>query len=355
MKFKDARQNTNRLFDAHGGDTQVPFVGLAIGARILGSNYSEIYSQKGWDKYRLPPNGFTPIMSAEKASEEREQNYAQIMEKRGGNGKTAIWGIEAMDAFLKLEHMIELIHLRNGAGVKLKVQLTYNHQNHLATGCRVAMKEKNGVWRYDQTTGLSTFGRNMARLLAQNGIIVDVSHLNTQSALDVASETERTGQPIIASHASTRVVFSENKLSKGKRHPCFVRALDDTVIRAVLRSGGFIGITPHPYLLFGKSGAEVETEYASDGTNPTLEVMAKNLEHVRTIARKCGTDVERAVALASDSELDENGKLVQPAGYTPQTYPQLFLELGELLRERNWSQSEIEALMGGNAARVFGI
>ncbi|VVC01795.1 Membrane dipeptidase (Peptidase family M19) [uncultured archaeon] len=360
MKFKQTQQIKPALLDVHIGDVQVQFSNLATGVKIIGPAYAKLYSAKGWNSHKLPQTGFAPLMTQEEAKIERERIYEQLAQKRDGNGTAAAWGIEAMDAFLDLEHVLELIHLKQKADIRLKVQLTYNHQNHLATGCRVVVEEKDKNWHYDQSSGMSEFGKMVARLLAQNGIIVDVSHLNRASALEACQAAYPSGRPVIASHANTRVVFSnKNKLPEREQGPCAIRALDDVVISAVLQSGGFIGITPHPYLLFGKNGEEaekmeIETETAPDGAKPTLRAMASHLEHVRRIAQRYDKNASGSVALASDSELlDAEGRLYLPAGYTPQTYPELFLELGELLRGRNWSENEIAALMGKNAARVF--
>jgi microsomal dipeptidase-like Zn-dependent dipeptidase len=357
MKINHMRQNKTALFDVHGGDTQVRFPKLVKEIRIVGPNYTQLYSQRGWDRHRLPLTGHAPIMTATEANAGRTRIYEQMQKVAHDGGKTTrVWGIEALDAFLDLEHIIELIRWHRETGIGLKVQLTYNHQNHLATGCRVG-KEENGVWTYDQDTGLSGLGRMVARLLAQNGIVVDVSHLNTKSALDVAEAVYSSGRPVIASHAVSRTVFSENELPQGEQHPCFVRALDDAVIEAVLLSGGFVGITPHPYLLFGQSAGTVMAQggpgSAADGANPTLEAMTRHIKHVRRVAQRCGTSVQESVALASDSELDAKGGLVRPAGYSEQNYPRLFLELAGMLEERGWSEGEMAALMHGNAQRVF--
>ena len=70
------------------------------------------------------------------------------------------------------------------------MQLTYNNQSLLATGCY----EKNDG-------GVTNFGREAIKEMNKIGIVIDMSHSAEQSTLDAIDISEKT----IASHMQIRV------------------------------------------------------------------------------------------------------------------------------------------------------
>ncbi|OEH85893.1 hypothetical protein BHU72_03730 [Desulfuribacillus stibiiarsenatis] len=136
--------------------------------------------------------------------------------------------------------------------------LTWNHDNAFATCCHT---KKN--------TGLTFKGIEFMHKLSKNHAIVDVSHLSEQSFWDIIALNE--SQPtIIASHSNSKTVCNH------------VRNLSDGQIKAIISSGGVIGINYVPEFL------NEEKEKAT---------MDDVIRHIDTIIKHGG---ENVVALGSD-------------------------------------------------------
>lgn len=95
------------------------------------------------------------------------------------------------------------------------VNLTWNSTNRLAGGCD------------DTLSGVTPFGKDVIHRLNNNGIMIDVSHLNDKSFYDVA---ELSALPLIATHSNSRVICNHN------------RNITDDMFNIIKDSGGCIGI-----------------------------------------------------------------------------------------------------------------
>ncbi|MEY4939509.1 MAG: hypothetical protein RIQ93_1244 [Verrucomicrobiota bacterium] len=111
----------------------------------------------------------------------------------------------------------ELRHIRVFAelGVRM-MHLTYNRRNAIGDGCGEAMD-----------AGLSDFGRMAVGELNRQGVIADCAHSSQKTGYDAAKVTKK---PMVASHSS---VASLNK---------HIRAKNDDVIKAIIDTGGLVGI-----------------------------------------------------------------------------------------------------------------
>lgn len=76
--------------------------------------------------------------------------------------------------------------------------------------------------------GLTDFGRSVVAEMNRVGMIVDVSHVSTQTVLDVAAHSNA---PIIASHTLCRAL-----------NPAQIRIMSDEELLAVKRTGGVVHI-----------------------------------------------------------------------------------------------------------------
>lgn len=108
-------------------------------------------------------------------------------------------------------------------GVRL-LTLVWNGDNELGSG----VTGSGG--------GLTCFGRRAVRELEQNGILIDVSHLNDAGFSDLARLARR---PFLASHSNARAVCP---------HP---RNLTDAQILSIAQSGGVIGLNFYPMFVNG--------------------------------------------------------------------------------------------------------
>lgn len=121
-----------------------------------------------------------------------------------------------------IEEEVGLVEVFRRLGV-LVMQLTYNNQSVLASGC---YEPNDG--------GVSRFGKEVIREMNRVGMIVDMSHSGEKSTFDAI---ELSSRPIVISHA--------NPLSWHKA----LRNKSDDLIRALARRGGLLGFSLYPHHL----------------------------------------------------------------------------------------------------------
>ena len=119
--------------------------------------------------------------------------------------------------------LVEIVH-RLGARF---MQLTYNNQSLLATGCYEA-----------EDTGLTRMGKEVVQEMNRVGLVVDMSHSAERSTLDVIEFSNR---PIAITHANP-----SNWMPA-------LRNKSDAVLKALAESGGMVGFSLYPHHLKDKS------------------------------------------------------------------------------------------------------
>ncbi len=125
-----------------------------------------------------------------------------------------------------MEDDIGLIEILHSLGARF-MQLTYNNQSLLATGCYE-----------DEDSGITRMGRQVIKEMNRVGLVVDMSHSGDRSTIEAAEVSER---PIAITHANP---FDWAPALRNKR---------DNVIRAVTENGGMLGFSIYPHHLKGKS------------------------------------------------------------------------------------------------------
>jgi membrane dipeptidase len=139
-------------------------------------------------------------------------------------GRTGIiFGFQNCSA---IEEDIDLVGVFHQLGVRF-MQLTYNNQTSLATGCFE-----------DRDTGITRMGREVIRAMNRVGMVVDMSHSAERSTLEAIEVSER---PIAVTHANPSFW-----------HPV-TRNKSDDVLRALAESGGMLGFSLYPHHLKGGS------------------------------------------------------------------------------------------------------
>ena len=150
------------------------------------------------------------------------QSFRDI-EKANKENKTAIFfGFQNCSP---IEDDINLVEKVHSLGCRF-MQLTYNNQSLLATGCY----EKND-------SGVTNFGREVIREMNRVGIVVDMSHSAEKSTLDAIEFSEK---PIAITHANPSF-WLDGKRSKSNR-----------VLKALAKSDGMLGFSLYPHHLKGK-------------------------------------------------------------------------------------------------------
>lgn len=130
-----------------------------------------------------------------------------------------------------IEDEIGLVSVMRQQGL-LIMQLTYNNQSLLATGC------------YEQNdTGITRFGRQVISEMNRVGMIIDMSHSAQRSTLEAIDLSSR---PICISHANP--TFAHQAL----------RNKSDHVIKALTNRGGLIGFSLYPFHLPNGSQCSLE-------------------------------------------------------------------------------------------------
>jgi membrane dipeptidase len=125
-----------------------------------------------------------------------------------------------------MEDDIGLIEILHSLGARF-MQLTYNNQSLLATGCYEA-----------EDTGITRMGKQVIKEMNRVGLVVDMSHSADRSTIQAADLSER---PIAITHANPH-----------DWSPALRNKKDD-VIRAVTQNGGMMGFSLYPHHLKDKS------------------------------------------------------------------------------------------------------
>jgi microsomal dipeptidase-like Zn-dependent dipeptidase len=111
------------------------------------------------------------------------------------------------------------------------MQLTYNNQSLLATGCYE-----------EEDAGVTRMGREVIAEMNRVGMIVDMSHSGERSTLEAIEISNR---PIAITHANP---FFWHPARRNK---------SNNVLQALGQSGGMLGFSLYPHHLKGKSGCSL--------------------------------------------------------------------------------------------------
>ena len=174
------------------------------------------------------------------------KDYKDI-EKAKNQNKTAIFfGFQNCSPIEDDISLIEKVHQQNCRFM----QLTYNNQSLLATGC------------YEKIdSGVTNFGREVIKEMNRVGIVIDMSHSAEQSTLDAIEISEK---PIAITHANPLFWFSAK------------RNKSNDLLKALSNSDGMLGLSLYPHHL--KEGTNCTLESFCEMTAKTAEIMGvKNI------------------------------------------------------------------------------
>jgi microsomal dipeptidase-like Zn-dependent dipeptidase len=229
-----------------------------------------------------------------------------------------------------IEDDIGLVEVLHRLGLRF-MQLTYNNQSLLATGCYEA-----------EDAGLTRMGREVVTEMNRVGMVVDMSHSAERSTL---AALEHSSRPITITHANPTFW-----------HPAR-RNKSDTVIGALAQTGGMLGFSLYPHHLNGGSACSVED---------FCIMIARTAERFGTHFLGIGTDLcqdqpdsvvewmrmgrwTKAVEYGEGSK-DAPGFPAMPGWFRDNRD---FCNISTGLSAVGFSAAEVEAIMGGNWARFF--
>ena len=169
------------------------------------------------------------------------KNYKDI-DKANKEKKTAIFfGFQNCSP---IEDDIKLVEKIHQLGCRF-MQLTYNNQSLLATGC------------YEKVdSGVTNFGREVIKEMNRLGIVIDMSHSAEKSTLDAIELSEK---PIAITHANPSFW-----------HPA-KRNKSSDLLKILSDSGGILGLSLYPHHL--KNNTDCTLESFCEMVAKTSEIM----------------------------------------------------------------------------------
>ncbi len=273
-------------------------------------------------------------------------NYDQL---QSGLNSGKFCGLMGAEGGNMIEGSMENLETLFSRGVRY-LGLTWNTSNAIATSARDETERgKKG--------GLTDFGREVVKRMNELGMLIDVSHLGETAFWEV---TELSNSPIIASHS--------NCYSLAPHY----RNLTDDQIKAIAKSGGYIGINFYYKFLYpsGNQGTikNIQSNYRNGSSQfedevgdvlvgfneKRYEYIEANkvsggtpidvlIDHIDHIVKRVGPDY---VGLGSDSD----GSITTANElYDATCYP----IITKKLVERGYTEEDIRKILGGNFMRVF--
>jgi membrane dipeptidase len=236
-------------------------------------------------------------------------------------GKTGIiLGFQNAHAF---EDHLGYVEAFADMGVRV-VQLCYNTQNLIGTGC------------YERDGGLSGYGREVIAEMNRVGIAVDLSHVGAKTSKEAILESKK---PVTYSHC----------LPTGlKKHP---RNKTDAQLRFIADHGGLIGVTMFPPFL-------------KRGIDSTVDDYVEAIDYVINLVG------EEAVGIGTDQTqgygqdffdwiTHDKGRGRRLADFGTVLNPEGIRTIGDLpnltkaMEQAGWRPSRITKVIGGNWLRFF--
>ena len=254
--------------------------------------------------------------------------WASDVDRAKAEGKTAIFfGFQNPSP---IEDDIGLVEIVHSLGARF-MQLTYNNQSLLATGCYEA-----------EDSGITRMGRQVIKEMNRVGLVIDMSHSADRSTIEAADISQR---PIAITHANPHDWCPALRNKK------------DDVIRAVTQNGGMLGFSMYPHHLQGKSDCTLQS---------FCEMVARTGEKFGMDRIGIGSDlcqdqpdsiVEWMRVGRWSKEMDFGEGSAAAPGFPPQ--PDWFkdnTDFGNLqtgLRDAGLNADEVAGIMGDNWHRFY--
>ena len=254
--------------------------------------------------------------------------WAGDVRKAHETGRTAIFfGFQNPSP---IEDDIGLVEILHDLGRRF-MQLSYNNQSLLATGCYEA-----------EDPGITRMGKQVIAEMNRVGLVVDMSHSADRSTLEAIEISSR---PIAITHANS-----------AHWQPA-LRNKSDDILRALGQSGGMLGFSVYPHHLKGKSDCTLQS---------FCEMIARTADVMGADNLGIGTDlcqdqpdsvVEWMRVGRWTKEIDYGEGSASDAGFPPM--PAWFSDnrdfgnLEQGLRAVGFDAADVAGIMGDNWHRFF--
>ncbi len=270
-----------------------------------------------WQRmFRQHSDLITPVKTADDIAEARQQRKIGI-----------ILGFQNCSP---LEDDLRNVQIFHELGVRI-MQLSYNNQSLLATGCY----EKDDA-------GITRFGKEVITEMNRVGMVIDMSHSAEKSTLEAIDCSSR---PIAITHANPSS-FHDALRNKSK-----------TVLKALGESGGMLGCSLYPFHL--KNGSDCTLQQFCEMVADTTELMG--IDHVGIGSDLCQNweysklEWMRSGRWTSTADFGEGSANnrdwpTQPSWFTDSRH---FGNIAAGLRDTGMSEEEVSKIMGENWLRFF--
>jgi microsomal dipeptidase-like Zn-dependent dipeptidase len=229
-----------------------------------------------------------------------------------------------------IEDDVFLVEVLHRLGVRF-MQLSYNNQSLLATGCYEA-----------DAPGITRMGKQVIAEMNRVGMVVDMSHSAERSTLEAIDLSER---PIAITHANPNFWAPA------------LRNKSDEVLKALAGRGGMIGFSIYPHHLLHKSDCTLESfcQMVAD----TADIIG--VEHIGMGSDLCQDHAD------SEVEWMRNGRWTKAIDYGEGSASAAgFPDMPSWFRDnRDWdnvengllavgfSNDDVASIMGNNWLRFF--
>jgi len=243
-------------------------------------------------------------------------------------GRTAIfYGFQNCSP---IEDDIGLIAIVHALGARF-MQLSYNNQSLLATGCYEA-----------EDPGITRFGKQAIEEMNRVGLVIDMSHSAERSTLEAI---EFSARPIAITHANPSAW-----------HPA-LRNKSDTVLKALGETGGMLGLSLYPHHLNNAGDCTLDEFCAMAARTADLI----GVEHIGIGSDLCQDQPDSIVEwmrVGRWSKITDYGEGSKAnAGFPPQPgWLESNLHLRNLiagLSTAGFDEGDTANVMGGNWLRFF--
>lgn len=278
-------------YESNSAETRDNITLLAIGQLQPVRTWFSLFERSRWHGERMQQAAIAAPDALRAVATPEELDAMLAARNSTGRPIGALFSVEGLH---NLEGKAENLQGLYDAGMRM-AGLTHFFDNELA-----------GSMHGETKDGLTDFGREMVAEMERMGIIVDIAHCSRPCVAEVLAMARR---PVISSHGGVQATCEAN------------RNLTDDEIRGLAVTGGVIGVGYW-------DGAVCDT-------SPAAIVRA-----MRHIADLVGVE---HIALGSDFD-----GTIETRFDTSQ-----LVQVTQALLNDGFSESEIRAIMGGNALRVI--
>ena len=254
--------------------------------------------------------------------------YASDIDLARESGRTAIfYGFQNCSP---IEDDIGLVEVWHQLGARF-MQLSYNNQSLLATGCYEA-----------NDPGITRMGKQVIKEMNRVGMVVDMSHSAHRSTLEAIDLSQR---PIAITHANPASWHNA------------LRNKPDEVLTALAQNGGMLGFSMYPHHLRNKSDCTLDD--FCDMIKRAADVMG--VDHIGFGSDLCQDQPDSVVEWMRNGTWTKDKDFGEGSASAPgfPAQPEWFKDnrdfpgIIDALKQHGFSQEEAAKIAGGNWYRFY--